>query len=536
MTYQRLVAMFGFFLLLFAVVHIKLFTVSANTGYAQAAQQQSSVLLQLPKERGDIYDCNGTKLTGTEKIYYAISSPGGEQYSQLYPYVAEKDRAALYENAGGRRPFCIQVNAYLSNFQIVTAHARYMPLPIAVHTIGYLDGEGEGVTGIERAFNDILKEGGVETTLRCVANAAGQLAEGYEAEVEKNSPSQKGVELTLDSGIQRMCEGIGAENIQKGSIVVLECSTGKIKAMVSCPTFDPLDVGSALSQEDGPLLNRSISAFNVGSVFKPLVAAAALEQGVDPLEEYTCTGSIEIGGHTYRCANGRSHGTVNMQGALEHSCNCYFIHLLNGKGAGRLYELCTECGLGAESRFAPGYAGSAGSLPSPEQLKNLGELSSFAFGQGKLLATPVQVAGYMNMLANKGVYCTPSLVEGVLDETTGSLTPVISGPEPARAVSEKTAESVRQMLSSVVEAGLGWRGQPQHLKAAGKTGTAQTGRFKTSGAEIYDAWFGGYYPAENPKYTIVVCLEDGGESGETAAPIFAKVCDGLYRLGLVGAA
>ena len=91
--------------------------------------------------------------------------------------------------------------------------------------------------------------------------------------------------------------------------------------------YDPENVAASIAKDDSSLINRSISAFNVGSVFKPILAAAALEAGIDPNAVYECTGSTEIGGHVYRCAYGKGHGKVNLQQALEQSCNCYFIHL-----------------------------------------------------------------------------------------------------------------------------------------------------------------------------------------------------------------
>ena len=112
--------------------------------------------------------------------------------------------------------------------------------------------------------------------------------------------TSSGVMLTLDASVQRVCEAVAREMMEKGSIVVMETSTGRILASVSMPEYDPDDPSASIDAQDSPFLNRSISAYNVGSVFKPLLAAAAIEQGIPAETTYHCTGSITVAGHTYR--------------------------------------------------------------------------------------------------------------------------------------------------------------------------------------------------------------------------------------------
>ena len=159
------------------------------------------------------------------------------------------------------------------------------------------------------------------TEVRCAMNARGGFIESDAPYLVESPGTGAGVMLTLDSSIQRACEAVGIEMVDKGCIVVLDAPTGRVRASVSLPLYDPENVAASIARQDTSLVNRALSAYNVGSVFKPLLAAAALEQGISAQETYECTGSIEVGGHVYRCAYGRGHGTVDMKTALEQSCN-----------------------------------------------------------------------------------------------------------------------------------------------------------------------------------------------------------------------
>lgn len=530
MSYKRLVSFFGFMLCLFAIVQLQLFNLITNPSYSAAAANQTHYLVELPSERANFFDYNLNQLTGTGTRLFALASAGAESYGALYSYVAPENRAEFYAKASGSAPFIIEVESEVEGYDTYTLQKRYSALAVAVHMLGYVGADGEGVTGLERALDSYLTQQGTKTSLRCATDALGRIANGTSPQRVGTQEISGGVVLTLDLAVQRACEAIAAQDIYTGAIVVLETQSGAVRAAVSTPTFAPDNVGASINEQGGPLVNRVLSAFNVGSVFKPLVAAAALECGYDPQKVYWCEGAITVNEHTYRCANSRVHGEMTMQSALERSCNCYFINLINSIGAGELYNICVACGLGQASELASGYYGEAGSLPTPQELQSTGQLSTFAFGQGKLLATPLQIAACYNMLAHGGEYTAPSLIAGYLDGDTLL-------PEPAqqsqRVISEASAEILKTYLASVVENGLAQRAQPALYSAAGKTGTAQTGRFNEDGSEIYDAWFAGFYPAEDPQYTVVVCLENGGESGETAAPIFARVCDALATLGYV---
>lgn len=529
MTTSRVVAIFSFFILSFAVLGANLALLCTNETYAQAAADQSQTTLALYDGRGNIYDCNFFPLTNVFTETYAAVEPGRSSYHSLFASVPETEKSRFYTQIQQGSPFLIQVDAAqeAQADYLFSCPVRYYPNPTAVHLLGYLDAEGHGVSGVEYAYDELLTGASTSTSVLCTTTAVGAFLESAPPKLLYTQGTGAGVMLTIDEHIQRICEGVAQQMMTKGSIVVLETATGRVRASVSMPTYDPENVAASIAKNDSSLINRSISAFNVGSVFKPILAAAALEAGIDPNAVYECTGSTEIGGHVYRCAYGKGHGQVNLRQALEQSCNCYFIHLGLQLGAEQVEHAAQVCGFGTATCYLGAQPTAQGNLPDAQQLTDLGQLASISFGQGTLLASPVQVAASINVFANGGRYIEPTFVEGIVNEYSQTVTQSLYTPIQRQAFRTDTAQAVKEMLISVVENGLGQKAMPLHGGAGGKTGTAQTGRFLDSGEEIMDAWFAGFYPAEEPQYTIAVLLDSGTCSSDDAAAIFAKVTTDL---------
>ena len=531
MTQKRLAALFGAVLLAFSVVMGRLYLLAQNQEYAQTAQAQTVTTLTLENSRGNLYDCNGTPMTGYGQQYYALSIPGESSYAELFQYVPYSEQAYLYEKRNALAPFLIQVDRDLTDQGIYTYSVpnRYCPLPLAEHLIGYLNGDGSGVAGLEQAFDELLTSGRSAREVQCVTTAQGSLLAGSEPQLLEEQAEGQGVMLTLDTATQRVCEAIAQASMDTGCILVLDVATAKVRASVSMPEFDPDNIQCSLQNEDSPFLNRALCQYNVGSVFKPVLAAAALERGIG-WYSMECEGVITINDHDYHCALDRAHGLMNIRGALEKSCNCFFIDLGMQLGGDRVAELARQFGFGQTVYLAGGLKSAEGVVPDGETLEDLGQLANFSFGQGQLMAAPVQLAAAYNTLAAGGVYRSPSFLEAVIDETTGEAVRQLYQPDTRQVVSTSTAETLCDMLAGVVNEGIGSQAAPQNGTAAGKTGTAQTAVFNQEGREEMNYWFAGFYPAEDPIYTIVV-LQDGTPEPETSsAAIFAQVCDGLFWL------
>ena len=526
MSIRRLAVLCTAMLCAGMLVLCRVFWIAADQSYAASAAAQTVSETVLPIRRGNFYDRIGRPLTGVTPRWYALCIPGDSSYATLFPFVPFAQQAQLYARRNSITPFLIEVEDDLSaNGVFMVADARrYLPTPIARHLIGYLDGDGHGMTGLEKAYDDLLAAAGDAQAVLCTTTARGDLLAGTTPQVQTTARgTNTAIPLTLDANIQRACEAIAAQNMSKGCIIVMQVGSGQILASTSMPEFDPDDIAASIRADDTSLINRSLSAFSAGSVFKVVLAAAAYAQGLDWFT-YDCTGSIQTAGETFRCALGRAHGTVNLRGALEQSCNTYFIELGRLLGAQRIRKMAETLGFGTATQLAPGLQGASGTLPDAAALENPGELATFSFGQGALTVTPLQITAMMNTVANGGVYRTPAFVQGIVD-ADGTLTGQTRAADTRTVFDAATARVLRSMLASVVSEGIGSEAQPKTGTAGGKTGTAQTGQYDENGEELLNYWFSGFYPADDPRYTITV-LQDGILKPETSsAAIFAKVTE-----------
>lgn len=526
MSIRRLAVLCTAMLCAGMLVLCRVFWIAADQSYAASAAAQTVSETVLPIRRGNFYDRIGRPLTGVTPRWYALCIPGDSSYATLFPFVPFAQQAQLYARRNSITPFLIEVEDDLSaNGVFIVADARrYLPTPIARHLIGYLDGDGHGMTGLEKSYDDLLAAAGDAQAVLCTTTARGDLLAGTTPQVQTTARgTNTAITLTLDANIQRACEAIAAQNMSKGCIIVMQVGSGQILASTSMPEFDPDDIAASIRADDTSLINRSLSAFSAGSVFKVVLAAAAYAQGLDWFT-YDCTGSIQTAGETFRCALGRAHGTVNLRGALEQSCNTYFIELGRLLGAQRIRKMAETLGFGTATQLAPGLQGASGTLPDAAALENPGELATFSFGQGALTVTPLQIAAMMNTVANGGMYRTPAFVQGIVD-ADGTLTGQTRTADTRTVFDAATARVLRSMLASVVSEGIGSEAQPKTGTAGGKTGTAQTGQYDENGEELLNYWFSGFYPADDPRYTITV-LQDGILKPEaSSAAIFAKVTE-----------
>ena len=529
MTQKRLLAVYTALLVLFAVTAGRLYLIASNQQYARTAKNQTVTTLELAGQRGNFYDCHGALLTGVSNGYQALSVPGESSYAQLFAYTDPAGQKMLYQRRNSAAPFLIPVTQDLTQQGIRTYKApqRCLPCPVAPQLLGYLNGAGQGTAGLEAAFDDLLQSGAAPETLRCVTTAQGQLIQCDLLGSESSGPH--GLQLTLDRGIQRLCEGTAARNMTSGCILVLESDTAKVRACVSLPVFDPRCPAESIRAGDTSMLNRALCAFNAGSVFKPVLAAAALEQGLGWFT-VDCEGWVDLNGHVYRCAKGIAHGKTNLKTALEKSCNCYFIELGLRLGGKTVAQTAQRFGFGQTQEIGGGMNAQAGNLPDKNQLKDLGQLASISFGQGKLMATPLQVAGMMNSIVLDGIYTAPAFLEAVIDEETGRPVQNLYDPQVHRVMRPETARQLQKMLVSVVEEGIGKDARPTTGGAGGKTGTAQTGRLDAAGDEQMNFWFAGFYPAQNPIYTIIVLQDGQTDPTVSSAAIFSQICSGISYL------
>lgn len=524
MSGKRVLAVYAALLLGFAVVLCRLYLLALHPAYAARAAAQSTVTLQLPARRGNFYDAQGRLLTGLEERWQVVCFPGQGNYDRLYACTDAAGQALLYRSRSRAAPFLLEVScdpARLGLTGYPTAR-RYAAVPLCQHLLGYLDSTGHGAAGLEKALDAVLSGTGENSSLVCAVTAQGTLRTGEAPRLLQADSGALGVQLAISRPVQRAVEAVAASTITNGCILVLDTATAAVRASVSVPCYDPERLADSLQAENSPFLNRALQSYAVGSVFKPVLAAAALEAGLQPVFE--CTGAVVVDGQIFRCAGGVPHGQVDLAAALEKSCNGYFIRLGQQLGAETLLQMSRQLGFGQEVPVAGALHADAGKLPSAGELAQSGQLANFSFGQGGLLASPVQIAAMMNTIASGGVYRTPFFVCGSVDETDGTPLETLAHPQSRRVMSAENAALLRKMLQQVVEEGTAQDAAWLEEGAGGKTGTAQTGQFTPDGTERKNLWFTGFYPAQQPRYTIVV-LQDGQVSTEhSSAAIFARLC------------
>jgi peptidoglycan glycosyltransferase/penicillin-binding protein 2 len=330
------------------------------------------------------------------------------------------------------------------------------------------------------------------------------------------------VVLTLDAGIQRVAEDAVRTSLKKGAVVVLDAASGDVLAMASAPAFSQRQPEDALSSGDSPFINRAIGGLGYppGSTFKLVTAAAALERGlVSPDETFSCTGSISVGSLTFRCHSFErgGHGKLTMREAIAQSCNVAFIEIAQRVGAKALLEMAQRLGFGTVTGTGmPGEC--AGNLPAAADVF-AGDLANTALGQGKVLATPLQVAHLMSIIANDGIDPGVRLVRELRDGN-GLVLRRTPAAEPKRVLSQEVAAELQKGLEAATDHGTAAPGFIPGFGSAGKTGSAEA---SIDGRETVDAWFVGYAPQYSPKYVICVLAEEGISGGQSAAPVFKEI-------------
>ena len=402
--------------------------------------------------------------------------------------------------------------------------------------LGYRYNSVIGRCGLEKEYENLLRgRDGVEYwEVTAYGKTVGRL------EGKPPRPPQIGseLELNIDLGLQLWIKENFPDTLN-GSVVAMDPRNGGILALYSSPSFDP-NLLSGVMQESTwtalkdnprfPLLNRAIQAtYPPGSTLKPLVAAAAMQEGLvgGTTKLSPCTGAFRYGNRVFKCW--KAHGDLDLQEAIIQSCDIYHYQLGIMLGVEGLATYALKCGLGR--RQGIDLSGEVPGLVSTPRYLNRrygrgkwspGLALNLAIGQGETLVTPLQMAVVFSAIANGGWLYTPSLVRAIRapDGTMRRLKGDHPQPLP---FSPSVLEVIREALVGAVndEEGTGQAAKLPDIVVAGKTGTAQNPH------GLDHAWFVGYAPAAHPLITVAVLVENGGHGGATAAPLAGKII-GFY--------
>jgi penicillin-binding protein 2 len=474
-----------------------------------------------------------------------------------------RDRAALIEQSLARLP----------GIEVHHEPYRYYPQgDLAAHMIGYmtqmtpaeadrLSSQGYdtseliGRYGLEDKWENYLRgKKGIE---RYAVDARGQRLDDATASAlidgERGVPPVPGANLvlTVDAELQRLAEK-AVSRAAASAVVVVEPSTGKIRAIVSKPSFDPNIMTGHLTQAEEtmlkqdprkPFIDKALRmTYPPGSIFKFATAIAALEDAQAAEDENMfCTGQYQLSGTLFRCHG--THGKVNLIQAIQHSCDTYFWKLSERTGLDRIAEVASEYGLGRPTNL--GLNGDAGGrMPTKQWYEKtshykVGYATNAAIGQGDVEVTVLQMAMAYAALGNGGKLYVPQVVDRL--EAYDGRTITTYEPQVARQV--KTPRHaldiwLRGMWKVSNEPGgtAFEHGHSDIVSVMGKTGTAEVKKHhKSLEADVErwnpnsaHAWFAGWAPAENPEIAIVVLVEHGGGGGGVAWPIAEQILEGYF--------
>ncbi len=520
----RLLLLSCILLLCMAGMIVQMMSVLRKTQVSEVSVRQGHYKLHVPLTDGTIYDRNFTPMNHPDDVIIAVINPTPDTLAPIFTKI--KDREAVQEQLQHITPFyCFLNEEAQQNQNLVVLHGARKPEgPLsAQHVLGYRQ-NGEAKSGIEYAFSDWLSACDSSADVTFTVSGRGAVLAGAERTVIRNGQQGGGVVTTIDGEIQRITEQALAQIApDAGAAIVMKIGTGEIAACASTPVYDPDRLAEAISREDSPFLNRAFSAYSVGSVFKIVTAAAALEHDIPVKFMYECDGDISVYGQHFRCHKWNGHGLLDMQQAMIQSCNPYFISVSQRMTPEMMHDTAEALGFGQQNVLANDLVSSGGYLQSIEELQIEAEKANLSFGQGKLLATPLQVCAMTAAIADDGIYSEPKLIRGLTADGTALLAE--SQSRQHRAVSSDTAAKVRRMMVSVIEKAKNTNGKPDNTRAAGKTSTAQTGKTDADGNELCHAWMTGFFPVNHPQYAVTVFVENGGSGNETAAPVFREIIE-----------
>lgn len=533
----------GFFLLALAGLAIlaRLFQLQVveHEKWLGLAQRIQEDRVELPSQRGTIYDRNGAPLAYDVPAYsialdnYHVTKPEllvellvrelglsrEEAKSKVYrtgyfTWLARNvdlDKAKRFQALAKAQG--IQGLLFFPTWKRAYPHGN-----LAIEVLGLVDIDGNGISGLELVFDEILR--GKPKVWRIVRAADGS---PYEIVEEEPGAPGKDLRLTLDHRLQWLCEEELEETLRttpadRGCAVVLNPKTGEVLALAQAPRWSRENPDVALLK---PWAVTDV--FEPGSTFKALVALAAWDLGlVSETELFEASSPRIVAGVAIKNANNKSYPPLNLRDALAQSVNTVLVQVAQRVGAPKLHEYLTRMGFGRPTGIElPGEV--AGILRPPEKWTEV-DLAVSSFGQS-VGVTAIQLAAAYAALSNDGLWVRPRL---------------LFGPPEARETIAKpsSCQKIREFLEYAVNTGTGTPARVPGFKVGGKSGTAQIalpGQGYVPG-HVTTA-MGAFFPWDSPRYTIVVIYQtsktDDFWSGTTAVPSVGRIVRAMAAMGLV---
>lgn len=585
-TYVRLLIIGAAFLLSFLVLEFKLWREQLYRGeqYRERISQQSIRRIRLPSLRGKILSSDNVPLAENRPAFDVhfyleeMRRPGS--LSKTVKHILEKEREvasligrkpSLTEEDVRRHmnylpglPLCIfrdlserergtlhEHSPYIQGMSLeATAEREYPAGATACHLLGYIrkddpqqandrdefsyyQPDQKGVSGLEKKYDSVSD---IAPRIRGLRGLPGLSMvrvdhRGFIYEtLGEDIAAENGSDIVLTINYKAQCIAESLLNDKKGAIVVMNADTGAVLAMASSPAFNmdetaPQKIGKLMKSKDSPMLNRAVNgAYAPGSIVKPLIGMALLENDISPYDTTDCNGYTMIGNARVRCTG--HHGPVDLVRALQVSCNDYFVEHGMAVSIEKIREIMQSAGIGRKTGFP--LPERSGILPGRAIKYRLSgnrwtifDTALASIGQGTILVTPLQAAVFCSAIANGGNVMRPMLLQQINDRYGNLLyktEPEITGK---LKVSDANLKIVREGMYRVVndKNGSGRNASNPAITLYGKTGTAEVG----SGEGRYkNTWFIGFGTKNDVTYSIAILIEHGQSGGRSCAPLAAE--------------
>jgi len=496
------------------------------------AESQWTRDLPITAQRGKIYDCNGVALSVSYTTY--------DVYTR-YKEIKDVTETAVFLSKKLNMPFNkvfdkisnSKVSEVLLKLQISQELAeeilerdvsgiflsenstRYYPYgDLLTQVLGFTSIDNVGQTGLESYFNNTLS--GTNGYYMVQSDLQGKEINNTLRTYIKSEAGED-INLSINVGIQIILEQVlnkaYTEHKAKGVVgIVMDVNSGEILAMSNKPSFDlnnvPRDDVSALMEI---MKNKSVvDVYEPGSTFKILTTAAALEAGLTNENDcFYCMGSKSVAGQKIKCWKSIGHGSQKLTDGFANSCNVVFMSLAERMGVSKFYDYLYKFGIGEKTGIEVS-GESKGIMVKQSQVKTV-DLARIGFGQ-TIAVTPIQLLTSVSSIINGGIKVSPTIIK------------TQESKNQERVISEKTSQSINEMMKLVVNKTAMYSFVPGY-DIGGKTGTAQKYENGQIARGKYISSFIGTYPASNPKYAILLCVDEpsaGAYYGSVVAAPYGK--------------
>lgn len=381
---------------------------------------------------------------------------------------------------------------------------------VFAHVVGRFS---KGKTGIEESEN-----------IRLLTSNINSFEVMYSDLVGQKSPGDN-IVTTLNTELQQVAYDALGDN--RGAVVVLEPSTGKILAMVSKPSYDPNNIDAlwedlvADEETESPLINRATQGkYPPGSTFKILTALEYMRENPTYSNyKFICDGSIAYDEMTIHCYDNEAHGKLDLPLSFAKSCNTSFASIGKGLDLKNFFDLCEDFKF--NSKLPITMESNPSIFTLNKGVSGVKEAMQTAIGQGHTLVTPLHNAMITATIANDGIMMRPYVVDSVVN-AEGGLVKQYSPKKLAIPMTLREADYIGEMMRLVVTDGTGKKLKKLKVEVAGKTGSADNSEGKAH------AWFVGYAPYDNPEIVVSVIVENVGIGSDYAIPIAKKILEAYF--------